>query len=241
VIDAYTLTLAALLIASGSTADRIGRPRTFQIGLASFTVGSLLCSLAPNLLLLIVARIVQAVGGSMLNPVAMSIITNVFTAPAERARAIGVWGGVARFLATAGRPGGVAHGADDDDLRSDIRPVGGDRPRQDGPGGRRRRDDRRRGRIDADVGRQPADWSAPRWAVAVIGSVLAGAVAAGPGAAGTLVTGILAGAATAWWIVAGCGIAVPAIGVPTTGAWARATVARTAALMRSDEEVRSIR
>lgn len=77
--------------------------------------------------------------------------------------------------------------------------------------------------------------------VAVIGSVLAGAVAAGPGAAGTLVTGILAGAATAWWIVAGCGIAVPAIGVPTTGAWARATVARTAALMQSDEEVRSIR
>ena len=147
-----------------STADRIGRPRTFQLGLASFTVGSLLCSLAPNLLLHIVARIVQAVGGSMLNPVAMSIITNVFTAPAERARAIGVWGGVARLLATAGRPGGVAHGADDDDLRSDIRPVGGDRPRQDGPGGRRRRDDRRRGRIDADVGRQPADWSAPRLA-----------------------------------------------------------------------------
>lgn len=70
-INAYTLTLASLLIASGSTADRIGRRRTFQIGPASFTVGSLLCSLAPNLLWLIVARIVQAVGGSMLDPVAM--------------------------------------------------------------------------------------------------------------------------------------------------------------------------
>ncbi len=94
VVDAYTLTLASLLILSGSTADRIGRRRTFQIGLASFTLGSALCSLAPNLNLLIVARIVQAVGGSMLNPVAMSIITNVFTERAERARAIGIWGGV---------------------------------------------------------------------------------------------------------------------------------------------------
>jgi len=94
VIDAYTLTLAGLLILSGSTADRIGRRRTFQIGLASFTAGSLLCSLAPNLQLLIVARVVQAIGGSMLNPVAMSIITNVFREPGERARAIGIWGGV---------------------------------------------------------------------------------------------------------------------------------------------------
>ncbi len=94
VIDAYTLTLASLLILSGSTADRVGRRRTFQIGLASFTLGSALCSMAPNLTLLIVARIVQAIGGSMLNPVAMSIITNVFTDRRERARAIGIWGGV---------------------------------------------------------------------------------------------------------------------------------------------------
>ncbi|WP_090482819.1 MFS transporter [Nakamurella panacisegetis] len=92
VIDAYTLTLAGLLILSGSTADRFGRRRTFQIGLASFTAGSALCSLAPNLTFLIVARVVQAIGGSMLNPVAMSIITNVFTERRERARAIGVWG-----------------------------------------------------------------------------------------------------------------------------------------------------
>ncbi len=94
VIDAYTLTLASLLILSGSTADRFGRRRTFQVGLGSFTAGSALCSLAPNLSLLIVARIIQAIGGSMLNPVAMSIITNVFTDRRERARAIGIWGGV---------------------------------------------------------------------------------------------------------------------------------------------------
>ncbi len=94
IIDAYTLVLASLLMFSGATADRIGRRRTFQAGLSVFTVGSLLCSLAPGLGWLIVFRMVQAMGGSMLNPVAMSIITNTFTDRRERARAIGVWGGV---------------------------------------------------------------------------------------------------------------------------------------------------
>lgn len=93
-IDAYLLVIASLLMLSGSTADRIGRRRTFQTGLVLFTLGSLLCSLAPGLGWLVAFRMVQAVGGSMLNPVAMSIITNVFTEPRERARAIGVWGGV---------------------------------------------------------------------------------------------------------------------------------------------------
>ena len=93
-IDAYTLVLASLLMLSGSTADRVGRRRTFQAGLALFTLGSLLCSVAPGLGWLVAFRMLQAVGGSMLNPVAMSIITNTFTEPAERARAIGVWGGV---------------------------------------------------------------------------------------------------------------------------------------------------
>jgi EmrB/QacA subfamily drug resistance transporter len=94
VIDAYTLVLASLLMLAGSTADRIGRRRVFQIGLALFSLGSLMCALAPDLGLLIVFRMVQAVGGSMLNPVAMSIIRNVFEDPRERAQAIGLWGGV---------------------------------------------------------------------------------------------------------------------------------------------------
>ncbi|WP_433440729.1 MFS transporter [Nonomuraea sp. CA-141351] len=94
IIDAYTVVLASLLMLAGSTGDRIGRRRTFQMGLALFTLGSLMCSLAPGLGWLIAARALQAVGGSMLNPVAMSIITNTFTEPRERARAIGVWGGV---------------------------------------------------------------------------------------------------------------------------------------------------
>ncbi len=93
-IDAYTLVLASLLMLSGSTADRIGRRRIFQVGLSLFGLGSLLCALAPSLPLLIAARVLQAIGGSMLNPVAMSIIRNVFVDPRERAQAIGVWGGV---------------------------------------------------------------------------------------------------------------------------------------------------
>src|SRR5664280_1145516 len=88
------LVVGSLLMLSGSTADRVGRRRIFQTGLVIFTMGSLLCSLAPGLGWLVTFRMVQAVGASMLNPVAMSIITNVFTEPRERARAIGVWGGV---------------------------------------------------------------------------------------------------------------------------------------------------
>ena len=93
-IDAYVVVLASFLLLSGSTADRVGRRRTFQTGLMIFVGGSLLCSLAPSVGWLVAFRMVQALGGSMLNPVAMSIITNVFTEPRERARAIGIWGGV---------------------------------------------------------------------------------------------------------------------------------------------------
>ncbi len=93
-IDAYTLVLASLLMLSGSSADRFGRRQVFQLGLILFTLGSLLCSVAPSLGWLIAFRGLQAVGGSMLNPVAMSIIVNTFHDPAERARAIGIWGGV---------------------------------------------------------------------------------------------------------------------------------------------------
>jgi EmrB/QacA subfamily drug resistance transporter len=93
-IDAYTLVLASLLMLSGSMADRLGRARIFKIGLLLFTLGSLLCSVAPTVQLLIVFRMVQAIGGSMLNPVAMSIIRNTFSDARERAQAIGVWAGV---------------------------------------------------------------------------------------------------------------------------------------------------
>jgi EmrB/QacA subfamily drug resistance transporter len=91
-VDAYTLVLASLLMLSGSMGDRLGRKRVFALGLILFTLGSLLCSVAPNLGTLVAFRMIQAIGGSMLNPVAMSIIRNVFTDARERAQAIGVWG-----------------------------------------------------------------------------------------------------------------------------------------------------
>jgi EmrB/QacA subfamily drug resistance transporter len=101
-IDAYTLVIACLLMLSGSLADRFGRRRVFQIGLAAFSLGSLLCSLAPSLGWLIAFRGLQAVGGSMLNPVAMSIIANTFTDRAGRAKAIGMWGSVAGISLASG-------------------------------------------------------------------------------------------------------------------------------------------
>jgi EmrB/QacA subfamily drug resistance transporter len=95
IIDAYTLVIASLLMFSGSMSDRFGRRRVFQIGLAFFSLGSLLCSVAPNIHTLILFRALQGIGASMLNPVALSIIANSFTEPKDRARAVGVWGSVA--------------------------------------------------------------------------------------------------------------------------------------------------
>ena len=93
-VASYTVVLAALLMFAGTLADRIGRRTIFQVGLSLFTLGSWMCSLAPGLGWLIGFRILQGVGGSMLNPAALGIITNTFTGRAERARAIGVWDGV---------------------------------------------------------------------------------------------------------------------------------------------------
>ena len=101
-VDGYTLAVAAFMLLAGSTADRIGRRRVFQAGLSLFTVGSLACSLAPTLGWLIAFRVVQGLGASMLNPVALSIITHAFPEPRERARAIGLWGTTVGLSLAAG-------------------------------------------------------------------------------------------------------------------------------------------
>jgi EmrB/QacA subfamily drug resistance transporter len=93
-VGAYSVVMASLLMFSGSMADRLGRRRTFVIGLVVFSMASVACSLAPSIEFLVAFRVLQAVGASMLNPVAMSIITNTFTDPRERAQAVGVWGAV---------------------------------------------------------------------------------------------------------------------------------------------------
>jgi EmrB/QacA subfamily drug resistance transporter len=94
VVDAYTLVVASLVMFAGSTSDRFGRRRIFQVGLGLFTAGSLLCSLAHSIGQLIAFRAVQGLGASMLNPVALSIIANAFPEPKTRARAVGMWGAV---------------------------------------------------------------------------------------------------------------------------------------------------
>ncbi|MFD1932369.1 MULTISPECIES: MFS transporter [Nonomuraea] len=101
-VDAYTLVLASLLISSGALADRIGRRRVFRLGLVVFGAASVACALAPNVGVLVAARVAQGVGASMLSPVALAIVVNVITEPKERARAIGVWAAVFGVSMAAG-------------------------------------------------------------------------------------------------------------------------------------------
>ncbi|GIH60395.1 MFS transporter [Microbispora siamensis] len=107
-VDAYTLVLASLLISSGALADRLGRRRVFRLGLVVFGAASVACALAPSVGVLVAARVVQGVGGSMLSPVALAIVVNVITEPKERARAIGVWAAVFGVSMAAGPVAGGA-------------------------------------------------------------------------------------------------------------------------------------
>lgn len=91
VVDAYALTLAALLLISGSFADKLGRRRVFRAGIATFTLGSLLCSLAPSVGFLIAARALQGCGGAALFGTALAILGEEFRGR-SRVRALGIWG-----------------------------------------------------------------------------------------------------------------------------------------------------
>ena len=93
VLDAYALTLASLLLTSGVLADRYGRKRLFGIGLAIFTLGSLLCGLAQNPLMLIVSRSGQGVGGAIMFATSLALLGNSFRGR-DRGVAFGVWGAI---------------------------------------------------------------------------------------------------------------------------------------------------
>jgi len=107
IVNGYMLMLGALTLTGGAAADRFGRRRVFAAGVAVFTVASIACGLAPNAAALIGARVVQGVGGALLVPSSLAIISAAF--PEEtRGKAIGTWAGFSA-LTTAGGPllGGV--------------------------------------------------------------------------------------------------------------------------------------
>jgi EmrB/QacA subfamily drug resistance transporter len=107
VVDAYALTLASLLLTSGSLADRYGRRRLFVIGLSAFTLGSLLCGVAQSPLMLILSRSAQGIGGAIMFATSLALLAQSFHGK-DRGVAFGVWGAITG-VATALGPilGGV--------------------------------------------------------------------------------------------------------------------------------------
>ena len=101
-VDGYNVVMAGVLLLAGSLADRFGRKRMFQTGIAIFGIASLACSIAPSIQMLIAFRIIQALGGSLLTPSGMGIIANTFRDPKGRAKAIGVWGTMTGLSMSAG-------------------------------------------------------------------------------------------------------------------------------------------
>jgi EmrB/QacA subfamily drug resistance transporter len=102
IVDAYVLLLASLLLTGGTLGDMFGRKRAFMSGLALFTSGSLACALAPSTGFLIAARAFQGVGAAVMMPSTLSVLTNTFPDPKERARAIGTWAGVSGLALAIG-------------------------------------------------------------------------------------------------------------------------------------------
>jgi EmrB/QacA subfamily drug resistance transporter len=100
-LNAYTLTLASFILLGGSLADRFGRRRLFVLGTVWFALASALCGLAPNIGMLIGARLLQGIGGALLTPGSLAIISASFT-PADRSRAIGAWSGLGGVAGAAG-------------------------------------------------------------------------------------------------------------------------------------------
>jgi EmrB/QacA subfamily drug resistance transporter len=101
VLNGYTIVFAAVLVPAGRWADRVGRRRLFVIGLAVFTAGSLLCGLAPGVVLLIAARLIQAAGAGLMVPTSLSLLLAAVPAPA-RPQAIGTWSAVGALGAALG-------------------------------------------------------------------------------------------------------------------------------------------
>jgi EmrB/QacA subfamily drug resistance transporter len=102
VITAYAIALGGFLLLAGRAADLLGRRRVFMVGVALFTVASLVCGLAQSEGMLIVARAVQGLGGAIITPAALSIVMTSFEEGAERNKALGIWGALGGSGAAVG-------------------------------------------------------------------------------------------------------------------------------------------
>jgi EmrB/QacA subfamily drug resistance transporter len=102
VVDGYTLVFAALLLTGGTLGDLFGRKRFFLAGLATFTLGSLVCGLSGSLGMLVAGRAVQGLGAAVLMPATLALITRAFADPRERAQALGLWAGVSGIALALG-------------------------------------------------------------------------------------------------------------------------------------------
>jgi len=91
VVDAYNMTYASLLLTGGVLADLYGRRKIFALGIVLFTVGSLVCGLAPNVATLIAGRAVAGIGAALEVPTTLSILTVTYPDPHERAQPLGIW------------------------------------------------------------------------------------------------------------------------------------------------------
>jgi EmrB/QacA subfamily drug resistance transporter len=100
-VNAYTLTLASLILLGGSLGDRLGRRRVFQAGVVWFAAASLVCGIAPDIELLVAARALQGIGGALLTPGSLAILQASFRKE-DRGRAIGAWSGFSGIAAVIG-------------------------------------------------------------------------------------------------------------------------------------------
>jgi EmrB/QacA subfamily drug resistance transporter len=101
VLNGYLLAVASLILLGGSLGDRFGRKRMFQLGIVVFALGSLLCTIAPNTVTLVLARVLQGVGGALLTPGSLAILEASFRRE-DRMRAIGAWSGLSGVASAIG-------------------------------------------------------------------------------------------------------------------------------------------
>jgi DHA2 family methylenomycin A resistance protein-like MFS transporter len=102
IVDGYSLVFASFLLTGGVFGDRRGSRTVFLVGLALFTLASTLCSLAPTLLVLQIARAFQGLGAALLVPNSLALLNTIFPDPKKRAQAIGIWAAVASIGALSG-------------------------------------------------------------------------------------------------------------------------------------------